>query len=161
MIGQGGAPVKRKLSEQQVLQKLTALCAKSEHCQKDMLDKMRRWEIADDVQARVMDYLVRERYVDDARYARYFINDKVKYNKWGRRKVEQALRLKGITENVYRDILNEVSEESYADILRPLIEAKRRTVKGNTEYEIRTKLIRFALSRGFDMDVILEVLDSI
>lgn len=148
------------MTEQQILSKLTTLCAKSEHCQHDMLEKMRRWEVDDATQARVMEYLVREKYVDDARYARFFINDKVKFNRWGKQKVAQALRMKGISETIYAPLLDDVEEDTYLDTLRPMIEAKRRTVKGRNEYEIRGKLIRFALSRGFGMDLIMKVLDE-
>ena len=148
------------MTEQQVLSKLTALCARSEHCQQDMIDKMRKWEVDETVQARIMEYLLRESFVDDARYARFFINDKIKFNRWGKQKVAQALRMKRIAESVYAPMLDEVQDENYLETLRPLIQAKRRSVKGNSDYEIRGKLIRFALSRGFDMDLILKVLDE-
>lgn len=149
------------MTEQQVLSKLTALCAKSEHCQYEMLEKMKRWEVASDVQARVMSYLIHEKFIDDARYSRFFINDKIKYNHWGRYKVAQALRMKRIAEDVYEPILAEVAEEVYADILRPLLVTKLRSVKGKNDYEVRGKLIRFALSRGFDMDIIMKVIDEL
>ena len=79
------------MTEQEAYLRLAALCAQAEHCEYEMQEKMRRWEIADDAQARVMQRLITERYVDDERFARAFANDKVKYNKWGRRKVEQAM----------------------------------------------------------------------
>ena len=63
---------------------LAALCAQAEHCQYEMLEKMRRWELQEEEQARVMQRLVSERYVDDERYARAFVKDKVRYNKWGK-----------------------------------------------------------------------------
>ena len=56
---------------------LAALCAQAEHCQYEMLEKMRRWELPEDAQARVMAKLVKERYVDDERYAQAFVKDKI------------------------------------------------------------------------------------
>ena len=70
------------MTEQEAYLRLAALCAQAEHCEYEMQEKMRRWEIADDAQARVMQRLITERYVDDERFARAFANDKVKYNKW-------------------------------------------------------------------------------
>ena len=84
-------PHSGRRSENDAYLTLAALCAQAEHCQYEMLEKMRRWELDDEAQARVMQRLVSERYVDDERYARAFVKDKVRYNKWGRRKVEQAL----------------------------------------------------------------------
>lgn len=147
------------MTEEQVLNKLTTICARGEHCQQEMLDKMRRWEIEEDVQARVMEYLIKEKFIDEERYTRLFVEEKIKFNKWGRKKVEQALYMKRIPRSISAPILDEIDEENYEEILRPLIEAKRKTVTGKSEYEIRGKLIRFALSRGFDMDTILSVLD--
>ena len=74
--------------------KLAALCARGEHCQHDMLEKMRQWGVDEQEQASVMQRLVKERYVDDERYTRAFVHDKMTYNQWGRRKIEQALWLK-------------------------------------------------------------------
>ena len=147
------------MTEEQVLNKLTTLCARGEHCQQEMLDKMRRWEIDKSVQARVMEYLLKEKFIDEDRYTRSFVEEKIKFNGWGRKKVEQALYMKRIPSSIYNPILDEVDEKNYEDILRPLLEAKRKTVTGKSEYEIRGKLIRFALSRGFEMDEILKILD--
>ncbi len=147
------------MTEEQVLNKLTTLCARGEHCQQEMLDKMRKWEIEEGVQARVMEYLLKEKFIDEERYTRLFVEEKIKFNKWGRKKLEQALYMKRIPRSIYAPILDEVDEDNYEEILRPLLEAKRKSVTGKSEYEIRGKLIRFALSRGFDMDTILSVLD--
>lgn len=147
------------MTEEQVLNKLTTLCARGEHCQQEMLDKMRKWEIEEDIQARVMEYLLKEKFIDEERYTRLFVEEKIKFNKWGRKKLEQALYMKRIPRSIYAPILDEVDEDNYEEILRPLLEAKRKSVTGKSEYEIRGKLIRFALSRGFDMDTILSVLD--
>lgn len=142
------------MTEQEAYLRLAALCAQAEHCEYEMQEKMRRWEIADDAQARVMQRLITERYVDDERFARAFANDKVKYNKWGRRKVEQAMWLKHIAEDIRKRVLDSIDDEEYIAILRPLLQQKRRSVKAHNDYELRQKLIKFAIGRGFTMDII-------
>ncbi|MCF2558411.1 RecX family transcriptional regulator [Prevotella brevis] len=142
------------MTEQEAYLRLAALCAQAEHCEYEMQEKMRRWEIAGDAQARVMQRLITERYVDDERFARAFANDKVKYNKWGRRKVEQAMWLKHIAEDIRQRVLDSIDDEEYIAILRPLLQQKRRSVKAHNDYELRQKLIKFAIGRGFTMDII-------
>ncbi len=149
----------KQLTGLQAYQKLTALCARSEHCQHDMLEKMRQWGVSDEEQADVMSRLISERYVDDERYARAFVRDKIAYNKWGRRKVEQALWLKHIDERTAETVLSEIDDREYVDILRPLLRQKRRSTKADSEYELTTKLIKFAMGRGFTMDVIKQCLE--
>ena len=98
------------MTEQEAYLKLAALCANAEHCQHEMLEKMRKWEVPEAVQARVMARLVKERYVDDERYARAFVKDKIRYNKWGRRKVQQGLWMKHIDDEIQQKVLDEVEK---------------------------------------------------
>lgn len=151
--------VKKETTGQQAYLKLTALCARSEHCQQEMLEKMRQWGVSQEEQAQVMARLVSERYVDDERFARVFVSDKIRYNKWGRRKVEQALWLKRIDKAIAAQVLDEVDDAEYVSVLRPLLKQKRRSTKAASEYELTMKLIKFALSRGFTMDIIKQCID--
>lgn len=125
-----------------------------------MIDKMEKWEIDPAAQERILTYLHREKYVDDERFTRFFSRDKIRYNKWGRRKVEQALWMKRIPREISAPILDEIEEEMYVDILRPLLQQKRKSVKAKSDYELRMKLIRFALQRGFTMNIIQQCLDT-
>ena len=146
-------------SEKEAYLTLAALCAQAEHCQWEMLEKMRRWEVPEEAQARVMQRLVKERYVDDERYARAFVKDKIRYNKWGRRKVDQALWQKHIDEDIRKRVLDEVDDEEYLGVLRPLLKQKRKSTKANSDYELNQKLMRFALGRGFTFDIIRQCID--
>ena len=147
------------MTGKQAYQKLTDLCARSEHCQLEMIEKMRQWGVSEEEQAEVMERLIAERYVDDERFARAFIYDKIRYNKWGRRKVEQALWMKRIDEQISKPLLDDVDDEEYLNILRPLLKQKRKSTKTNSEYELTMKLIKFAMSRGFTMDIIKQCIE--
>jgi regulatory protein len=151
--------MKKEMTEQEAYLQLAALCAQAEHCQQEMRDKMRRWELDETVQNRIIDRLIKERYVDDERYARAFVKDKIRYNKWGRRKVQQALWKKRIDADIQQRVLDEIDEKEYVDILRPLLKQKRKTTKAENDYELNRKLVRFALSRGFDFSIIRQCMD--
>ena len=151
--------MKKEMTEQEAYLQLAALCAQAEHCQQEMRDKMRRWELDETVQNRIIDRLIKERYVDDERYARAFVKDKIRYNKWGRRKVQQALWKKRIDADIQQRVLDEIDEKEYLDVLRPLLKQKRKSIKAESDYELNQKLLRFALSRGFGFDIIRQCLD--
>ena len=151
--------MKKEMTEQEVYLQLAALCAQAEHCQQEMRDKMRRWELDETAQDRIIARLVKERYIDDERYARAFVKDKIRYNKWGRRKVQQALRLKHIDADILQRVLDEIDEKEYLDVLRPLLKQKRKSIKAASDYELNQKLVRFALGRGFGFDIIRQCLD--
>lgn len=149
----------KQITEQEAYLRLASLCAQAEHCQYEIKEKMRRWELGEEAQARIMERLVKERYIDEMRYARAFVKDKVVYNKWGRRKVEQALWQKQIDDDIRQCVLEEVDDETYVSVLRPLLKQKRKSTKAGSEYEMNQKLMRFALGRGFTFDIIRQCID--
>ena len=151
--------MKKDMTEQDAYLQLAALCAQAEHCQQEMRDKMRRWELDETVQNRIIDRLIKERYVDDERYARAFVKDKIRYNKWGRRKVQQGLWQKRIDADIQQRVLDEIDEKEYLDVLRPLLKQKRKSIMAESDYELNQKLIRFALGRGFGFDIIRQCLN--
>ena len=151
--------MKKDMTEQQAYVQLAALCAQAEHCRQEMRDKMRRWQLDEAAQERVIARLVNERYIDDERYARAYVGDKVRYQKWGRRKIQQGLWMKGISDDIQQRVLSEVTDEEYLDVLRPLLKQKRKTTKADSDYALNQKLMRFALGRGFTFDIIRQCLD--
>lgn len=151
----------KQLTEQEALFRLTALCSQAEHCSYEMTEKMRKWQISDEAQARIMQHLVEERYIDDERFCRYFVKDKIRYNKWGRRKVEQALWAKHIDSDISKAILDEVDDAEYINILRPMIKSRRKQMKDMSEYEANARLMRWAIGRGFTFDIIRQCIDGV
>ena len=151
--------MKKEITEQEAYLQLAALCAQAEHCQQEMRDKIRRWELDEMVQNRIIARLVKERYIDDERYARAFVKDKIRYNKWGRRKVQQALWQKRIDSEIQQRVLDEIDEKEYLDVLRPLLKQKRKSIRAASDYELNQKLVRFALGRGFGFDIIRQCLN--
>jgi regulatory protein len=151
--------MKKEMTEQEAYLQLAAICAQAEHCEQEMRDKMKRWELDETVQNRIIDRLTKERYIDNERYARAFVKDKIRYNKWGRRKVQQALWMKRIDNDIQQRVLDEIDEKEYLDVLRPLLKQKRKSIKAESDYELNQKLVRFALSRGFTFDIIRQCLN--
>ena len=151
--------MKKEMNEQEAYLQLASLCAQAEHCEQEMRDKMKRWELDETVQNRVINRLTEERYIDNERYARAFVKDKIRYNKWGRRKVQQALWMKRIDTDIQQRVLDEIDEKEYLDVLRSLLKQKRKSIKAENDYELNQKLVRFALSRGFTFDIIRQCLN--
>ncbi len=148
----------KELTEKDALYKAEAYCSVAEHCLSEVSEKLERWGVLPEVKARILQKLIAEKYIDETRYCRSFIHDKLEHNKWGRNKIAQALRLKGISRDVWEPLLTAVDKEECCQTLRSLLAAKRKTIKAQSEYEMNGKLIRFALSRGYGMDEIRQSL---
>lgn len=151
---------KHAYTEQEAYQKLSALCALGEHCCHELQQKMRRWELPESVQERILSRLVKERFVDEERFAHAFVRDKFRYNHWGKMRILQELKLRHIATKHIENALKEIEDEDNLSTLKAIIQKKRPSVKGKTPYEIRAKLIRFALGRGFAMDDIEKVVGT-
>lgn len=149
---------KAAMTEERALARVAALCARAECCTGDIDGKLRLWGLGDEARKNILSCLTEHQYVDDARYCRAFVNDKIACNRWGRRKIERALWMKRIPESVFGPVLDEVDEEKYIEVLRPLLKAKRPAVKAKSDYEREMKLVRFALGRGFTMEEIRKCL---
>ena len=149
---------KKPMTESNALNHIAAKCAAREYCLADIRKMLSRWELPDGAEERIMQRLQAEKYVDERRYAHAYVRDKFRYNHWGVKRIELELRRKGIALDIIEDAKAEINDEDNTETLRHIIEVKRRTVKGNSEYEIRAKLFRFALSRGFSYEDISEVL---
>ena len=101
-----------------------------------------------------MKKLIEEKYIDEERYCKSFVHDKFVYNKWGKMKITKELRSKKISLQCIESQLSKIDESEYLNVLKSLLQAKKKTIRGKSEYEINGKLIRFALGRGFEIDVI-------
>ena len=150
---------KKQISEAEALRKLGDLCARGEHCSGEMAEKLRKWGIAD-AQERIIDKLIDYKYIDDERFTRSFVRDKIAFNKWGRRKIEQALWQKRIPQSISQSILDESEPEEYLNVLRPLLKSKYPTIKAETDYERSIKLIKYAMGRGFTLDLIRQCIND-
>lgn len=148
-----------EITEKDALSRMAAYCASSEHCRAEVAEKLQRWGIAYDAIDRIIERLEQEQYIDEERYCRAFVRDKYRFAKWGKVKIGQSLQLKKISPRVYRAFLDEIDEEEYFSILQKLLAAKRKSVSAENDYELNCKLVRFALSRGFEMKDIRRCID--
>jgi regulatory protein len=99
--------------------------------------------------------LKKERYIDEKRFIRSYIYDKLRFNKWGRRKITLFLNQKQLPRELIEEAFSEFSGDSFGESLLPVLEKKWKTVKGRSDYEKQGKLIRYALGRGFSMDEVM------
>lgn len=150
----------RQLTYEQALTRLTSLCSTSEYCIHDINEKLYRWGINNTDSERIIDFLLDEKYIDEARYAQAYTNDKLRFSHWGRIKIKTMLRMKHISDSDINKAFANISEEEYENILRDVIQAKTKSLGDAEAYTSRTKIIRFALQRGFEMGEITKFISE-
>lgn len=151
------ARAKRDKTPQQALQSLMRMCARSERSSGDALRLMKRWGVADDEARKVLARLQSERFIDDARYAEAFVRDKLNLSGWGAYKIKMSLRAKGVSREVIDEVVAPMLETTdMTERLKEIMQRKMRTLKYTSPYDAKSKLIRFAASRGYDMEQAIE-----
>lgn len=147
-------------TEEEALNRIASLCSTSEHCLSEVTDKLKRWQICSNAAERIIAYLLKENFIDESRYAKAFVRDKYRFAKWGMIKISQALRLKQINPADIRMALDEINRNEYLAILKTLLQTKQKNIRAKSTYEFTGKLIRYGLSRGFDLNDIQHVLED-
>lgn len=141
--------------------RLEALCARSEQCEGEIRRKLRLWQIGEEDANTIVRSLRRRRFVDDSRYAGAFVRDKYRFARWGRRKIELALRQKRVDADIIAEALDEIDEDEYTEVLRQLIVLKSKSLGDMDAYEARNRLFRFAVSRGFETTIASRIISKV
>lgn len=140
-----------EITEKEALNRMAAYCSTSEHCKAEVYEKLKRWGLQASEIERIITSLQSENFIDEERYCRSFVSDKFRFDKWGKVKIAQALQLKKIPVNMAWKYLSEIDESEYLSILKQLLQGKQKSIHAKDDFERTGKLIRFAMSRGFEM----------
>lgn len=146
--------MKRPPTPQEMLVRMAGLCAGAEQCSADIRGKVLKKGFSEEVADKIVGYLVKNRYLDDARYARAFAADKVKFSGWGRIKVRMHLKARHLSDSIIEQALEYLDEEEYLQSLRKSLSAKARTLD-LADVNDRRKLYRHLASRGFESSAIV------
>jgi len=145
-----GALPQAKDNTASLFSRASAYCSGAERCQSEVADKLVQWGATDDETKRVLSRLEDEGFIDEARYARAYANDKVRFAGWGKQKIRQRLLQKRISHSAIDAALAQINQEEYLAVLHKLTEKKERELRGETDPTVhRAKLLRFLSSRGF------------
>ena len=148
---------KKTKTAEQALQSLMRECARSERSSGDALRLMKRWGLTEEDARKVLVRLQTERFIDDVRYAEAFVRDKLNLSGWGAYKIKMTLRSKGVSSDIIESVVAPMlAETDRTERLVEIMERRMRTLKYKSAYDAKAKLIRFAASRGYDMEQAIE-----
>ena len=142
----------------EALQKAAAYCSLSEKCEYEVKEKLRTWDVSNTDVAKVIDQLRHDDFINDARYCTYYTRDKFRFNRWGKIKIGMMLRSKQLPEEEITNALAQIDEAEYEEALVVILQTKLKSLTYKFEYEKQGKLFRFAQSRGFEHNVVSNVL---
>ncbi len=148
-------------SPEQALQSLMALCARAEKSSGDARRLMTKWGVAEESQSRVLKQLIKDRFIDDDRFAGAFIREKRDLNGWGAYKIRMELQRKGIDREIIDRHISELDPSQMRERLITRLTKRLRTTKYETKYQLRDKLLRYGASRGYDFSMVSECVSEV
>jgi len=149
------------LSRKELLTLITHYCSREERCIFDVTKKISEYNLPESEITEIIEFLKKEKYIDELRYTEAFVNDKFRFNKWGKYKINFALKQKHIPDHIIAEALEKIPEENYHSLLHDELSKKLRSLSKSSGYELKSKLYRFAASRGYENDLILEVINEL
>ena len=148
----------KPLTYDQALSRAASLCSSAEHCSSEIQKKLLLWGLSPTQAEKATSYLIAEKYIDNKRFCRAYCLDKFRYNHWGRIKISQMLRMMEMVSNDISEGMEAIPEEEYQEVLSYILTQKNRQLHDSDPYIRKGKLIRHALSRGFETHLIMELL---
>jgi regulatory protein len=142
------------------LSRAMALCSRREYCPEDIRAKMETWGLGENDSGKVIEILLKENFLNENRYAEAFVKDKFHYNKWGKVKIAAHLKMKKLSAAIIRSALGCIDDELYRKTLCDLIASRRRNVKAKNQYDLKGKLLRYGLSKGFESSILYDILNE-
>jgi regulatory protein len=147
---------------EELLQKAMRVCSGREYCISDIKALLERWGAADEeTKERVIEKLKTEKFIDEHRYSRAFVLDHFRHDHWGRIKISMALKQKRVDPAALASGLEAIEEEEYNELLKRLLTDQKKRIKAKNRLDLKGKLLRYALAKGFESSMVYEAINEI
>jgi regulatory protein len=144
------------ISRSDFLQRIMKYCAEAERSTHDVLTKLVSWGIPLEETEIILAKLRAEKFLDDNRYANSYVTEKWNLDRWGKIKIAHALHQKNLDEKIIEEALNRIDFHDYVLGLHDMLRKKLKEVKSDDRMEDAKRVMMFAMSRGFEEELILE-----
>lgn len=143
------------------LMKLQSWCAYQERCQHDVRNKLYEIGMWQEAVENIIVKLIEDNFLNEERFAMAFARGKFNIKKWGRIKIKQELKQKRVSEYCLKKALQQIDETEYMLTLKKIVESKRRLINEKSPIKLQYKLMNYALSKGYEKDLVFDVLNSV
>ena len=142
--------------DSRILNRIMKYCAGAEKSTHDVLSRLQAWKVPTEDYDDIIKKLKDEKFLDDTRFAKSYVSDKWNLDRWGKIKIENALRQKDIDEATIHDALKNIDDQEYKNELHAILRKKWKEVKSPNEQDDAKRIMMYATSRGFEEDLIME-----
>ena len=145
-------------TRQQAVLKAESFCAYQERSQHELRNKLYEWGLHQADVEGIISELIENNFLNEERFALAFALGKFRIKGWGKIKIKQGLKLKKVPEKLIQKSLNQIDGEAYLETLSRVLTKKSAFLNEKDAYKRRYKLTQYAASKGFERDLIFELL---
>lgn len=145
-------------SREQALKKAESYCAYQERSQHEVRTKLYNWGLHERDVEEIISELIQQNFLNEERFALAYTLGKFRMKGWGKNKIRQGLKLKRVPDKMIIKVLKAIDPNDYLAKLKGLIEKKNATIRESDPYKLRFLLTRYAASKGYEQDLIADVL---
>lgn len=143
--------------ERKLLKRLAHWCALQERSKKEVYLKLESLTESPEFISRIISELEKQNFLNEPRFAETFARGKFRIKQWGKNKIRQALREKGVATILIEQALKQIDLDEYYSVAEKLM-LKKWTALGKTnQVETEVKVYRFMVARGFDASLAREI----
>lgn len=148
------------LDKKTALLKAESWCAYQERSQHEVRTKLYEWNLFPNEVEEVISELITTNFLNEERFAHAYTSGKFKIKKWGKLKIKQGLKLKRVPDKLIQKALNGIEMNEYLGVLLTTAEKKGATITEKDGLKKKYKLISYLQSKGFENDLIFDVLKA-
>ena len=142
--------------------KAAKYCAGRERAPYQVMQKLLGWELDEDDAQSILAELTQENYVNEDRFVQAYCHDKFEFNKWGKQRIRQELKLLRIPGDVIIDGLNNIDPYRYEEVLQSLASQKLSSLGSEPDtWKRKQKTIAYLIRKGFEMDLSIETVNQL
>lgn len=145
---------------EEIKQKMVNYCVYQDRCHSEVEKKMRDFMLIPEAKDEILLYLLKENYLNEERFTRSYIRGKFYIKSWGRTKIKSHLKLKGVSEKLISKCFDEIDDVDYRKTIQKIWEQYYSQQKMLKEYQKKSKTIKYLLSKGFEYEEVLSVLND-
>lgn len=144
----------------EIKQKMAAYCTYQDRCHQEVEQKMRDFLLIPEAKEEILLYLMKENYLNEERFTRSYIRGKFHIKSWGRNKIRNHLKFKGVPVKLINNCFDEIDDADYEKTLVRIYE-KYYSKQSGKEYQKKSKTVKYLLGRGFEYEEILSVAERL
>jgi regulatory protein len=148
------------LDKKTALAKAESWCAYQERSQHEVRNKLYEYGLKSFEVDEVLTELIITNFLNEERFALAYVSGKFNIKKWGKIKIKQGLKLKKVPDKIIKKALTTIEGEKYIQILTETAVKKSNSITEKDGFKKRYKLITYLQSKGFENDLIFDVLKA-